>query len=455
MIETIDDLNRFKEECVGDLILHVIPASDNLHPSFTYPIIVFIHCISNRKTYYYAFDHPDSNPNLLENGTGHSFFRFDILEKMSNKKWVLDKKSTCQLLPLSNVYDTNLCGYLKNNNIVDIQEFTTPAHTLVHRNFPNEKKINKIIPLMKHLEVFEDLVDSIKKMIKGFVIDSGYNGMNDIIIPALTEIENNAIFVDRDKFKKRFNIDVGYKECVCSQYNVYTSTGRPSNRFDGVNYAALNHSDGSRECFISRYGKDGSIVVVDYTAFHPRIICMLTKYNIPIDVNIYEYLAKLYFQKQNVDDIDVSEAKKLTFKQLYGGVDEKYSHIKYLANLKTFIDTQWKFFQENGYVLTPMYKRKITDKHITDPSPTKVFNYILQAVEGEVAIPKISEINAYLNSKKTKAILYTYDSIIYDFHKEDGIETLNEIRRIMSYNGIFPMKTYVGHSYQTVKQVSF
>jgi hypothetical protein len=44
--------------------------------------------------------------------------------------------------------------------------------------------------------------------------------------------------------------------------------------------------------------------------------------------------------------------------------------------------------------------------------------------------------------------------MIYDFHKEDGFETLQEIRSIMSMNGVFSMKTYVGETYQSVRLVS-
>jgi hypothetical protein len=241
---------------------------------------------------------------------------------------------------------------------------------------------------------------------------------------------------------------------VFSRYNVYTSTGRPSNSYDGINYAALNHTDGSRSCFVSRYGNDGRMVVVDYTAFHPRIICNLTDYPISTDIDFYEYMAKLYFQKKEVDETDLKNAKQLTFRQLYGGVEDKYSHIKYLANLKNFIDEQWKFFQSHGYIETPIFKRKITDKHIQDPNPTKLFNYILQAVEGEVSIPQVQKVLDYLHGKKSKAVLYTYDAVLYDFHKEDGLDVLNHIRQLMSCNGMYPMKTYIGNSYNDIQLVS-
>ena len=54
-----------------------------------------------------------------------------------------------------------------------------------------------------------------------------------------------------------------YEKIVYSEYNPYTSTGRPSNRFGGMNFAALNKSDGSREQFISRFN-NGVLVEMDF-----------------------------------------------------------------------------------------------------------------------------------------------------------------------------------------------
>lgn len=446
MIETDSDLHRFQLENIeGDLFLHVVPTEEHQHPVVNPLSLVFIRNFSTGNTYYYSLGHPDSIPSVLQQDF------FEGISLMTNRMWALDKKATEQYLGLKNVYDANLVGYLTDNETIDPSEYDTPSHFLVRSHSVGHGKVNLAIPLMKHLEVFNELADDVKKLVKKYEPDIPFIRFNDLIIGTLGEMEKQGIFVDREKFKEHFKVD---SEMVHSQYNVYTSTGRPSNRFGGINYAALNQTDGSRSCFCSRHGEDGRIVVIDYTAFHPRIICALTKYSIPVETDIYEYLARLYFQKKDVDETDVKNAKQLTFRQLYGGVEDKYSHIKYLANLKTFINEQWEFFRANGYVVTPFFKRKITSHHIEDPNPSKIFNYILQAVEGEIAIPKLREVQAYLTSKKTKAIMYTYDAVLYDFHKEDGMETLNEIRHIMSLDGTFPMKTYVGNSYQDVRLVT-
>lgn len=449
VLRTYEDCSQFiRENEQGDLILHLVPADDGVHPASTTLSLLFIKNIETQERYVFPFDHPDAKSEVRAR-----FFLVHAINRRKNRKWVLDKKSFLQMVWLPGLLDANLVGFLKKNDIIDASDSETLAHNMVRRFTKNHPKVNKVIPLMKHLEAFDDLATSIEKMVKNAKVDPSFQYLNDHIIETLAHVERNGIYVDREIFTKHFDVQPDANGFVRSQYNIYTSTGRPSNRFGGVNYAALNHDDGCRSAFTSRYGSDGRMVVIDYSAFHPRIICMLTGYHVPSDTDIYAYLAGLYFHKSEVDDVDISEAKKLTFRQLYGGVEPKYQHIKYLASLKSFIDNQWEFFQKNNYVETPLFKRKITDKHITEPNPTKLFNYILQAVEGEISICCLERVLKYLRGKKTRAVLYTYDAVLYDFHREDGLETLKEVQNLMSMGGKFPMKTYVGNSYQDVALV--
>ncbi len=446
IIETNDDFEQFRvENNVGEWILHVIPTGNIKHPSVETFCIIFIRNILTKKTYCFSINHPDSRPVI----TYISFIEYIRSNKLI--KWAVDHKALIQFLHISNIFDANLTGWLSKNSILDLEDYTTPSHQLIYRNVNDFEKINLVIPLLKHKDMFDDLADDITKMISKFVIDNSFIKFNDIIINTLGKIEQQGIFVDRELFNQRFGIDVGVNNTVYSQYNVYTSTGRPSNRFQNVNYSALNKEDGTRKCFCSRYGNDGRMVLIDYAAFHPRIISYLTKYDISIDIDIYEYLAKLYFHKQEVDETDIKNAKKLTFRQFFGGVEKEYIHIKYLSNLDGYITEQWDFFQKNGYVETPLFKRKITKDHILEPNPPKVFNYILQALEGEISLPRIKIVLDYLENKKTKAVLYTYDAVLFDFYRNDGYETLKELRNIMSFNQMFPMKTYIGNNYHDLR----
>jgi hypothetical protein len=194
------------------------------------------------------------------------------------------------------------------------------------------------------------------------------------------------------------------------------------------------------------------MVLIDYSAFHPRIISNIVNFPLDINEDIYKYLGEMYFHRK-VTEYDMEEIKSITMRQLYGGVDEKYENIKYFGSLKEFINNNWELFKKNGYVLTPIFKRKITNQHLKDANPSKLFNYILQATETEIALSAVQIVNKYLKDKKTKAVLYTYDSLLFDFHKDDGSKVLGDIMNIMMMNNRFPIKVYKGESYDSVIQI--
>jgi hypothetical protein len=85
------------------------------------------------------------------------------------------------------------------------------------------------------------------------------------------------------------------------------------------------------------------------------------------------------------------------------------------------------------------------------PKPATVFNYLLQAVEGEISIPLVGKINEYLRNKRSKAVLYTYDSILFDYSFDDGTDVLGEVRKIMSLDDTFPTKVYIGDNYHDME----
>jgi len=446
MIENKLDFERFISSIGTDaLAIHIIPIDYKLHSAENKISVIFIKHIKSEMTYYISINHPDSS---LSTELKIQFLQFILSSE--NIKWVIDKKSFIQLLNCKNVYDINLSSYLNDNEILKLTDYSTSAHDFIYRTYDNIGKLNQTIPILKHLEMFEDIWIDINPLINSSNLDIAFNSINNNIIPALSRIEKNGIYVDRELYYKQYS-QYPVNNIIYSEYNLYTSTGRPSNKFNNINFAALNNFDGTRDKFISRYGKDGKMALVDYSAFHPRIICYLTNYTLDTSIDIYEYLAKLYFQKQNISVDEIKEAKRITFRQLYGGIEDKYSHIKYLSNLKTYVFDKWEFFKSNGYILTPIFNRKITTKHILDPNPYKLFNYILQAFEGELAISRLNLVEEYLKNKKTMPILYTYDSILYDFYIPDGEEVLDEVVKIMSFNSIFPVKSYIGDSYGSLQ----
>jgi hypothetical protein len=429
------------------IVLYAVSSDERLHPCATDISVLFIRdCVSN-KTFTVNFNHPDF---LVRENKQEVI---DTLSSLNNRKWAFDKKSFLQLLPVKDLFDINLYKHLWEGVLYEKETFQTNAHKFIYRGKHGNANLNLSVPILKHKEMFDQFCD--KFILETAVeanVDVGFRKSNSIILETLSEIEQNGIFVNKECFQSHFDAFVRNDGLVFSQYNIYTSTGRPSNHFDHVNYAALNKENGARKCFVSRYGKDGKMVLIDYSAFHPRIITHLVNFPLSIDIDIYKYLGEMYFGRPIVSDVELDESKKLTFKQLYGGVEEQFEHIKYFARLKNFIQTNWEKFEKDHVVLTPLFKRAITDRHLVDANPSKLFNYILQATETEIAIPAVHVVNQYLRDKKTKAILYTYDSILFDFHREDGQECLQNIMMLMKMNNRFPIKVYVGDSYDSVSQ---
>ena len=73
-------------------------------------------------------------------------------------------------------------------------------------------------------------------------------------------------------------------------------------------------------------------------------------------------------------------------------------------------------------------------------NPQKLMNYIMQSLETSRNILILKDVLGYLRDKKTKLVLYTYDALLFDFHKEDGKETLEELQEILESGGKYPIK---------------
>lgn len=160
----------------------------------------------------------------------------------------------------------------------------------------------------------------------------------------------------------------------------------------------------------------------------------------------------MYFNR-HVDEYDMAEIKSITMRQLYGGLEEKYEHINYFKSLKQFINLNWTKFNNDGFINTPFFGRVITNQHLKDANPNKLFNYILQATETEITMTAIREVNKFLKGRKTKAVMYTYDSVLFDFYKDEGMDTMSMIMKLMTMCNRFPVKVYAGESYDSIKQL--
>lgn len=397
--------------------------------------------------YIYAINY-DKDCIVIFNHTEGLSVDIDLLKSFpkENKIYVHNKKRFTRFLAQDNLIDMDLIEYFYRNQPMS-DDFDTTAHEFFERKYHRFKNLNTIIPITKHVERCRNIRDVFFDVYNLLKLDDSFDFYNQTVLNSLQAIERNGIFVDVSKFSEHFPDHTVHDNLVYSEYNIYTTTGRPSNRFNGVNFAALNKETGVREAFCSRHQQDGFMVSFDYDAYHLRLLAELVDYTFPESVSVHEYLGSFYFQKQQLTTEEYQESKSISFRQLYGGIAQEYLTIPFFNKVHEYTVLLWEQFRESGFIETPLFSRKLFLNFFKDLNPSKLLNYLLQAFETERNMAVIHNILQRTTAYKTQLILYTYDSFLFDFHREDGAEFLRIVKSELEQHGKFPTKLEIGPNY--------
>ena len=84
----------------------------------------------------------------------------------------------------------------------------------------------------------------------------------------------------------------------------------------------------------------------------------------------------------------------------------------------------------------------------------KIFNYIIQLMETENNMKILTNLIPFMESYKRRLILYSYDSFLFDFNLDDGVDFLRETIKIIESNGLFPTKTGKGNNYHEMEDIT-
>ena len=357
------------------------------------------------------------------------------LSTSTQPKWVWNKKGLLQTgTNIQNIFDiSNYYFFEKNQTIPDeVQNQPFISH---YTRMGIRENLGKIAPLMKWGEYLKSFVDNISTTIPPPDL-SPKSWIDNTMIPLLSQIERYGVRVDGKKFIDRYPQATKHlnNNIVYTEYNPYTVTSRPSNRFGGINFSALNKKDGTREVFIP---KDGHIFLqMDYDAYHPRIIGKLIDYTLP-DTSVHQWLADQY-------GVDYGESKGITFQLLYGGIPEEFDSIPYYKKVREYIDEMWGNASKKGYVST--YNRNIPLSSIEGLNPQKVFNYLLQATETELNMDTMKKVLEFIEQTDIELSLYTYDSFLFSFPLDTPKEQALKLKEIVESNG-FPINASWGSDY--------
>ena len=381
--------------------------------------LLYIYILDTKKTFIILANHSDK------------LFNVDSLSFLNN-----DRIKYTYSTEIKNAVNIDALYYMSNLCNINKEELYTDSHTFFYNKYWKLDNVNDIIPVLKHIEYYDKIKDKILK-----VIDNenkiGFNEYNNKEIKVFRNIENAGLAT--------------YNGYEFTKYNLWTITGRPSNSFNGINYAALNKEDGTREKYISRFDK-GKLVELDFDAYHLRLIAKMIGYDKIPDSSFHTYLGQYYFGKTIITKDEYNESKSISFKILYGGVPKEFENIPFFSKVKQHIFKIWDIYNKKGYVETPIFKRKVYAENLKDRDikPQTLFNYMIQAMETEQNVLIIESIQNKLSEYQSKLILYTYDALLFDLHP-DEISLLETIKKLMLY----PVKCKTGHNYNKMELYTF
>ena len=397
------------------IFLHFI-GSKNKHPLNDYPLMLYVRT-SDDNEYMLSFNH-DEAPELT----------LDCLLHLDTDvpKYVADIKAVCHFANFSNVIDLQQAEFQKQGNLVDNHLFLTTSHRYFHSKGMN----NFVIPLMKHLEYCQDLFTNYKENI-GDEYNEFYSDANKVF----ADVERVGLCVNPLRVPAGQSDNVSKDHLMFTNYNVLTPTGRPSNTYDGLNFAAMNKSDGSRKLITSRYDE---LIEFDFDAYHVRLVGKLIGYNFG-DESVHEHFSKLY-------NVSYEDSKSMTFKYMYGGVpDDIAKNHEFFGKVKKYYTNLWSRFKRDKVLLTDIYNRRIS-LDAKDFYPSKLFNYMIQSLETERNILVLKSLLKETKNFESKLVLYHYDSFLFDYNKNDGDKFVEIVQKELQRDG-FPVKMKRGKNY--------
>lgn len=450
VIENNSELENVKRN-VKRLILYIIPETFNVHPVHQNISLVFLYDLETFEKYVIPVNHSDFSSELTIGA---------IASLLEDKEVVsIDSKKDYHITGVFPSIDINILSYISTLEILDLSSTHSNQHSNFYQSYyRNLSCVNCFVPSGYFMELFDTIVEFCESILTEFSDNLGsfpYKGSFELN-KILGMIESSGLQVDPTVFKECFderlhsNI-VGNK--VFSEYSFFTSTGRPSNKFGGINFAALSKKDDTRKSFVSRFREHGLLVDMDFQACHPHLIAKLIGYTVPENMNIYEYLGKFYFNKTDLSVEEVEKSKTLTFRQLYGHVDKEFRGIPYFRKKIDYNQKMVEFFRKHGYIETPIFKRKLDSKNFGEENAEKMFAYLLQSYETEVNLIKAKKVLEVLQNYKSKIVLYTYDSFLIDFCKDDPKSLILEIKKLLEGDGM-PISLKVGTDYKTLKKIT-
>ena len=422
LVETQEQFDKLQFELGPEIFVVPIQTHPEIHPGIYAPLCLYLRDVTQPKGFLVNYFHPEA-------------LQFDPLQvkeylRTFKKIYTPDKKALSHSYFGSNTYDLNLFEYKEVKK-------QTHTHLFYSQRYYESEDLNSIIPIVKHFEQCEIIFNEYVPVIKRYIPNEYHDDLSNVF----WFIERNGLKVN-SAFERYFELKrpflSRYNSYTFSQYNLNTTTGRPSNTFNSLNFAALPKENGSRSVFVPR---NDFLLEIDLTAYHPTLIGQMVGYDSPTG-DIYEDFAAKY-------GMDRAEAKSLVFKQLYGHIFDQYKDFEFFQLTQKLIEEIWNTFSSEGKYVVQETGKVFKKDDLPNMNPQKLFNYVIQHWETYSNVAILKEIIYIINNKETKLVLYVYDAFVLDVSKQDK-EEIKQILTVFKDKNL-QIKTSYGPDYNTLQ----
>lgn len=445
IVEKVSEIEKILSGLEKEMVIAIpLWVDTRAHPAVNTPSVLYLY--AHDQDIIIPFDH---NEGKLIKDKPIELPQIQQLYVPSKKNFTYFNKH----INAAKIYDVDGMEYLNTGLVTPEEKFYIPIQRNFYSKYENIRNVNKSVPLLSLYDYFISYRKHIQEVSKHYANEMAYEYFNMRVLPTLYRIEANSLNVDREKYIKHFgersSKNITMDNHVYTWYNPYTTTGRPSNRWGGVNYSALNKADGSREAFIGSFNSE--LQLIDFESFHLRIIGDLIHYDFPSDKAVHTYLAEQYFHTTEITPELYEESKKMTFTLLYG--DTRLPNVpRFIKEVWDYTDRIWKSINEQGWLNIPRGDyhdpgRGIILKHISDPTPAKVFNYMIQGRELEEGIRLMEK----LMDSGFLIHLYTYDSVLLNHPWPKELKLAVDI---LESGGKYPVRVFTGKNYNELHEIN-
>ena len=429
IIEEENKLQRLEQLVRLGCYVDVISSNNNVHSKLTSLVAVYIRLLGSKNGYIIPVDHTE--------GINVAKERIFLILSKASKLYTVNKKDLLYHFNLQAATDLSLLYSMVEYERLEYARETNKVNYFYnkHRDFHS---VNKIIPISILYDNCENIFKQVQKVID-YKIPSGFDFYNSTATNVFYLLEQEGLGIYYEAFNKLFtpknplfSID---NNIVYTSYNLYNATSRPTNAFNSVNFAAIPKTAEHRKCFRPQ---GDYFVEFDFDGYHLRLLSEQIGYALTED-SAHKQLAKLYFEKDEITEEEYNQAKQINFHAIYGKIPDKWAFLDIFERIDKYIKKLWEGFENDGEILAPISRKPFTTK-LKDMNPQKLMNYVMQSLETSRNILILKEVLRYLKNKKSNIVLYTYDALLFDFHKEDGKQTLEDIKQILSEKGKYPVK---------------